>query len=81
MCGWWWCSQCAVLRQAAAQPPSLHLLFWAVYDNACGTHLLPLPRSSRLQSAVFPWYGVEVVGKLIPNCHTVGCTCFKLPAT
>ncbi|KAI7836993.1 hypothetical protein COHA_009175 [Chlorella ohadii] len=23
------------------------------------------------KSAVFPWYGVEVVGKLIPNCHTV----------
>lgn len=23
------------------------------------------------QSAVFPWYGCEVVGKLIPNCHTV----------
>ncbi|KAL4431472.1 hypothetical protein ABPG75_006728 [Micractinium tetrahymenae] len=23
------------------------------------------------KSAVFPWYGCEVVGKLVPNCHTV----------
>lgn len=23
------------------------------------------------KSQIFPWEGVEVVGKLIPNCHTV----------
>lgn len=33
-----------------------------------------LNQPTTLQSAVFPWYGVEMVGKLIPNCHTVGST-------
>lgn len=23
------------------------------------------------RSAVFPWWGTEIVGRLIPNCHTV----------
>lgn len=28
------------------------------------------PSPPLLQSAVFPWYGCEVIGKLIPACHT-----------
>ena len=45
----------------------------------------PLPAVGR-RSAVFPWYGCEVVGKLIPNCHTVrcplpACRCFSRPPT
>lgn len=51
----------------------MHTNYPPTFPMQTPPHTHSHPRTP-LQSSVFPWYGVEVVGKLIPNCHTVRLT-------
>lgn len=58
----------AAIPSCAALCPSLTSSPGALLWPCCGCASVS---AVGRQSAVFPWYGSEAVGKLVPNAHTV----------